>query len=98
IRLVDGANSSADEPDPPGVDPNLVSEVDPNLVSEYLDNTLDPKAVAGFEERCLGLDDRLLAEVAALHRMLSLLGHKMRPSPEALRRAHRLGEDKAPGG
>jgi len=61
--LVDGAERP---PAPAG--PDLASEV--NAVAEYLDNALDPDALADFERECLASDVRL-AEVAACHRLLA---------------------------
>ena len=49
----------------------------------YLDNDLDPDAVAEFEKRCLTSDVNL-AETASVHQILSLLGQKVKV-PEAAR-------------
>src|SRR4051812_39089613 len=50
---------------------------DPNLVASYLDNELDPEAVAEYEKKCLTSDVNL-AEVASVHQILSLLGQRVR--------------------
>ena len=62
---------------------------DPNLVASYLDNDLDPDAVAEFEKRCLTSDVNL-AEVASVHQILSLLGHKVKVPDEARTRMYQL--------
>jgi hypothetical protein len=62
---------------------------DPNLVASYLDNDLDPDAVAEFEKRCLTSDVNL-AEVASVHQILSLLGHKVKVPDEARKRMYQL--------
>jgi hypothetical protein len=51
--------------------------VDPNVVASYLDNELDPEAVAEYEKKCL-MSDVNLAEVASVHQVLSLLGQKVK--------------------
>src|SRR5262249_52514259 len=62
---------------------------DPNLVASYLDNDLDPDAVAEFEKRCLTSDVNL-AEVASVHQILSLLGHKVKVPDPARARMYQL--------
>jgi hypothetical protein len=62
---------------------------DPNLVASYLDNDLDPDAVAEFEKRCLTSDVNL-AEAASVHQILSLLGHKVKVPDEARARMYHL--------
>jgi hypothetical protein len=62
---------------------------DPNVVAGYLDNDLDPDSVAEFEKKCLTSDVNL-AEVASVHQILSLLGHKVQVPPEARTRMYQL--------
>jgi hypothetical protein len=62
---------------------------DPNVVASYLDNDLDPEAVAEYEKKCLTSDVNL-AEVASVHQILSLLGQKVRVPPEARARMYQL--------
>src|SRR5579883_1090787 len=62
---------------------------DPNLVASYLDNNLDPEAVAEFERKCLTSDVNL-AEVASVHQILSLLGQKVKVPPEVRARMSQL--------
>jgi hypothetical protein len=62
---------------------------DPNIVAGYLDNDLDPEAVAEFEKKCLTSDVNL-AEVASVHQILSLLGQKVQVPPEARTRMYQL--------
>jgi hypothetical protein len=62
---------------------------DPNIVASYLDNDLDPDAVADFEKRCLTSDVNL-AEVKSVHEILSLLGQKMKVPDEARTRMYQL--------
>jgi hypothetical protein len=62
---------------------------DPNVVAGYLDNELDPEAVADFEKKCLTSDVNL-AEVASVHQILSLLGQKVKVPPEARARMYQL--------
>jgi hypothetical protein len=63
--------------------------VDPNLVASYLDNELDPEVVAEYEKRCLA-QDVILAEVASVHQILSLLGHKVKVPAAARARMYQL--------
>src|ERR1700733_14735645 len=62
---------------------------DPNVVASYLDNDLDPDAVAEYEKRCLTSDVKL-AEVASVHQILSLLGQKVKVPAEARTRMYQL--------
>jgi hypothetical protein len=62
---------------------------DANTVAAYLDNDLDPEAVADFEKRCLTSDVNL-AEVASVHQILSLLGQKVKVPDEARTRMYQL--------
>jgi hypothetical protein len=62
---------------------------DPNQVAAYLDNDLDPEAVAEFEKKCLTSDVNL-AEVASVHQILSLLGQKVKVPAEARTRMYQL--------
>ena len=62
---------------------------DANVVAGYLDNDLDPDAVAEFEKRCLTSDVNL-AEVASVHQILSLLGQKVKVPDEARTRMYQL--------
>jgi hypothetical protein len=62
---------------------------DPNIVAGYLDNDLDPDAVAEFEKRCLTSDVNL-AESASVHQILSLLGQKVRVPDAARKRMYQL--------
>ena len=55
----------------------------------YLDNDLDPDAVAEFEKKCLTSDVNL-AEVASVHQILSLLGQKVKVPDEARTRMYQL--------
>jgi hypothetical protein len=63
--------------------------VDPNLVANYLDNELDAEAVAEYEKKCLS-HDVILAEVASVHQILSLLGHKVKVPAAARQRMYQL--------
>jgi hypothetical protein len=63
--------------------------VDPNQVASYLDNELDPEAVAEYEKKCLAHDVNL-AEVASVHQILSLLGHKVKVPAAAKSRMYSL--------
>jgi len=62
---------------------------DPNEVANYLDNVLQPEQVAEYEKRCLTSDVHL-AEVASIHQILSLIGHKAKVPPDAKLRMYRL--------
>ena len=62
---------------------------DPNMVASYLDNELDPDAVAEFEKKCLTSDVNL-AEVASVHQILSLLGQKVKVPAAAKTRMYQL--------
>ncbi len=62
---------------------------DPNLVASYLDNELDADAVAEYEKKCLSHDVNL-AEVASVHQILSLLGHKVKVPVAARSRMYQL--------
>lgn len=63
--------------------------VDANLVAGYMDNELAPEEVAEFEKRCLKSDVHL-AEVASVHQILSMIGHKAKVPGEARWRMYRL--------
>jgi hypothetical protein len=63
--------------------------VDPNIVASYLDNELDPDAVAEYEKKCL-TSDVTLAEVASVHQILSLLGQKVKVPAAARSRMYQL--------
>ena len=58
-------------------------------MASYLDNDLDPEAVAEFEKRCLTSDVNL-AEVASVHQILSLLGQKVKVPDAARTRMYQL--------
>ncbi len=62
---------------------------DPNLVASYLDNELSAEQVAELEKRCLTSDVHL-AEVASVHQILSLIGHKAKVPAETKARMSRL--------
>lgn len=62
---------------------------DPNVVASYLDNDLDPEAVAEYEKKCLTSDVKL-AEVASVHQILSLLGQRVKVPAEARTRMYQL--------
>jgi hypothetical protein len=62
---------------------------DPNVVASYLDNDLDPDAIAEYEKKCLTSDVKL-AEVASVHQILSLLGQKVKVPAEARTRMYQL--------
>ncbi len=63
--------------------------VDANIVASYLDNELDPDAVAELEKKCL-MSDVHLAEVASVHQVLSLIGQKAKVPVEARHRMYQL--------
>jgi len=63
--------------------------VDPNHVASYLDNQLPADQVGEFEKTCLTSDVHL-AEVASVHQVLSLIGHKAKVPPDAKLRMYRL--------
>jgi len=62
---------------------------DANVVASYLDNELDPEAVAEYEKKCLTSDVNL-AEVASVHQILSLLGQKVKVPAAARSRMYLL--------
>ena len=62
---------------------------DPNIVAGYVDNELEPDAVAEYEKKCLTSDVNL-AEVASVHQILSLLGQKVHVPNEAKARMYQL--------
>jgi len=71
---------------PPRTGPEAV---DANLVAAYLDNELDPDPVAELEKKYL-TSDVLLAEVASVHQILSLIGQKAKVPTEARHRMYHL--------
>ncbi|QEH37892.1 hypothetical protein OJF2_64840 [Aquisphaera giovannonii] len=62
---------------------------DPNIVAGYVDNDLGPEQVAEYEKKCLTSDVNL-AEVAAVHQILSLLGQKVQVPAEVKSRMYLL--------
>ncbi len=62
---------------------------DPNEVAAYLDNEMEPDAVAEFERKCLTSDVHL-AEVACSHQILSLIGQKAKVPDVVRQRMHHL--------
>ena len=71
-------------PSDEGTDPT-----DANTVASYLDGQLADDAVNDFEKKCLTSDVHL-AEVASVHQILSMIGHKAKVPPEARSRMYRL--------
>ena len=62
---------------------------DGNTVASYLDNQLGDEAVNDFEKKCLTSDVHL-AEVASVHQILSMIGHKAKVPADAKNRMYRL--------
>jgi len=62
---------------------------DANTVASYLDNQLKDEAVNDFEKKCLTSDVHL-AEVASVHQILSMIGHKAKVPADARGRMYRL--------
>ncbi len=62
---------------------------DANTVASYLDSQLGDDAVNDFEKKCLTSDVHL-AEVASVHQILSMIGHKAKVPAEARSRMYRL--------
>ena len=63
--------------------------VDPNMVAGYLDNQLNEEQVTELEKKCLTSDVNL-AEVASVHQILSMIGHKAKVPADAKNRMYRL--------
>ncbi|WP_437229131.1 hypothetical protein SH661x_001272 [Planctomicrobium sp. SH661] len=69
---------------------------DPNLVSDYLENLLPPNEVVELERLCQASDVHL-AEVAACHKILSMVvGQPIDVSDEMRERMYLLGGSKSP--
>src|SRR5437870_2964343 len=70
--------------------PGLVGdEMEPNQLAEYLDNLLEPEAIAAVESVCLESDTHL-AEAAACHQILTLIGQPAKISPAMRSRMYDL--------
>lgn len=63
--------------------------VDANVVAAYLDNQLNHEQVVEYEKKCL-TSDLHLAEVAASHQILSMIGQKAKVPEAAKQRMYRL--------
>ena len=63
----------------------LSQTVDANVVAEYLDNVLERELVADVETMCLR-SDRELAEVAACHQILTMIGQPAEVNAEVRQR------------
>ena len=62
---------------------------DANTIASYLDNQLGDDAVNDLEKKCLTSDVHL-AEVASVHQILSMIGHKAKVPADAKNRMYRL--------